>query len=194
MVPITVRGFLILCQVPHVAPPTAAILGLLSEICDSVSMDVTPARVSNDQREFLKILDWRIGNIHTTDSTDEMLQLAALIYLSRISGSLLNQPLKIEQRIHRAFSTLSHLRLCERQFPIFIVGCEARTDDQRAIILDLISRTEGNTASRSFGHTKLLLEAIWAQDDLIEGQHEGLRYCDKLSSTMSRCKVPPSFA
>lgn len=126
---------------------------------------------------------------------DEVFELAVLVYLNRILGPLLDdQPLRTQQRIDKAFAVLSKLSSCERQFPVFILGCEARTDKQRAIVLDLIFQTEVNAASRSFKHIKLLLEVIWAQDDLVDGQHGDLSYWNKLSSTMSRFGYPPCFA
>ena len=149
----------------------------------------------DDHREYLKILDWRIRSTPKADAMDEAFELATLVYLNRISAPLLDdQPLRTQQRIDKAFAVLSQLGSCERQFPVFVLGCEARTDTQRAIVLDLISKTEGNVASRSFRHVKLLLEAIWAQDDLVDGQHGSLNYWNKLSSTMSRSPNPPCFA
>lgn len=175
------------------APSSFAILELLSDIYGTVVAGVKPAEVTDDYRSYLKILEWRLRNLQIASPVDEVFQLATLIYLNRICGSLLDQPLKTEQRIHSVFTLLPQLSSCERQLPVFIVGCEARTDQQRAIILDLISRTERNAASRSFRHVKLLLEAIWAQDDLVDGQHEVLSYHDRLLSTIRRCGNAPSF-
>lgn len=152
-------------------------------------------KMSDDHREYLKILDWRIRRIPKANAMDEVFELAALVYLNRMLGPLLDdQPLRTQQRIDQAFAVLSRLNSCERQYPVFILGCEARTDEQRAIVLDLISKTEGNLASRSFKHIKLLLDVIWAQDDLVDGQHGDLSYWNKLSSTMSRFADPPCFA
>ena len=159
-----------------------------------MSVDTTSVEMSQDHREYLKILDWRIRNTPKADAIGEAFELATLIYLNRTSRPLLDdQPLRTQQRIDKAFAVLSQLNSCERQFPVFVLGCEARTDNQRAIVLDLISRTEGNVASRSFNHVKLLLEALWAQDDLVDGHHGDISYWNKLSSTMSRCVNPPCF-
>lgn len=176
--------------VPH---SIVAMLDLLSEVCDSVSPDIESIRELDDYKSFLKVLDWRIRSIKFTAAVDELYQLAILIYLDRISGTLLNQPLRTQQHIDRAFTILSQLSSCERQFPVFIIGCEARTDNQRAIILDLISKTEKNNASRSFNYVKRMIQAIWAQDDLFDWQLGDLDYWNKLSSTMSRCTIPPSL-
>ncbi|RYP19018.1 hypothetical protein DL765_003601 [Monosporascus sp. GIB2] len=180
-------------ETSHASPSTVALLELLSEICDSVPGDTGPIEELDDHKSFLKVLDWRIRSVKVAHPVDELYQLAMLVYLHRISGTLLNQHLRTQQRIDEAFAILSQLGSCERQFPVFIFGCEARTDHQRVIILELISRTERNNASRSFNYVKLLMQAIWAQDDLVDSQNGDLDYWNKLSSTMSRCAIPPSF-
>lgn len=156
--------------------------------------EVTSIGMSSDRREYLKILDWRIRSIPKANAMDEAFELTTLIYFNRIASPFLEQSLRTQQRIDKAFAVVSQLDYSEWQFPVFILGCEARTDNQRAIILDLISRTEATAALRSLKHVKLLLEAIWAQDDLVDGQSRDLSYWNRLSFTMSRCNHLPCFA
>ena len=180
-----------------------ATLELLSEVCDRVHArppDTKSVPDLDSYKTFLKVLDWKIRSVPVSKSADddtsytttavELYRLAMLVYLDRISGDLLDQPTKTRQQVDKAFMIFAQLSSCERQFPLFILGCEARTDDQRAIILDLISRTEKSISSRSPLHVKLLLQAVWAQDDLADHQ---LTYWDKLSSMMSCCAVVPSL-
>lgn len=101
--------------------------------------------------------------------TMELHQLAMLTYLNRMSKFQANQRTRMQQYLDRSFILLNRLGSCNRQFPVFILGCETRTDEQRAAVLDLISRTEKGVGSRSFKHVRLLLETIWAQDDLADG-------------------------
>ncbi|KAI0547913.1 hypothetical protein F4679DRAFT_552553 [Xylaria curta] len=180
----------ILAQSSHAMQSDATILRLFAEVYDSAPLDAHSCEVAADTEEFIKILDWRIRSASTTD---EAFQLAALVYLDRITDSLVIEPSRTKKNITRAFAHLSKLPHYKRQLPVFILGCEARSDEQRAIILDLISRTEENTAVRSFNHVKVLLAAIWAQDDLVDEQTRGLNYGNKLTSTISRCSFPPSF-
>ncbi|KAK9425538.1 putative Zn(2)-C6 fungal-type domain-containing protein [Seiridium unicorne] len=121
----------------------------------------------------------------------QLYQLALLVYLNRSSEGLMNQTVGIKEHIDRAFAIFSRLSSCKQQFPIHIIGCEARDDEQRAVVLDLIARTEKTNSSRSFHYCKKILQAVWAQDDLAYGNSIGYR--DKLISIMSRCKVVPSF-
>lgn len=120
----------------------------------------------------------------------ELYRLAVLVYLDRASDNLLNQGAKAQEQIDRAFTILAQLRSCERQFPIFILGCEARSDDQRAVVLDLIDRTEKGVSSRSCNHLRLLLQAIWTQDDLAVRE---ANYWDKVSYIISCCNILPTF-
>jgi hypothetical protein len=149
----------------------------------------------DDYKEHLKILHWRIRKITTEDTEDEAFVVATSIYLHRLSSPFLDDQLqKREALVLNGFNVLSRLDSCERQFPVFILGCEARTDCQRGGILDLISRTEGKVGSRSFKHVKAILEGIWAQNDLVDGQNGEISYWNGLSAAMSRYTEPPCFA
>lgn len=150
---------------------------------------------SDNFKQFVKILDWKLKVIPTKSPIEEAFQIAALIYLGRVSGTLLEERLRTQQRMERAFQLLTELASCERQFPIFILGCEARTDKHRMIVLDLITRTLDSPASRSFDHVKLLLEAIWAQDDLEDDKmQKETNYWKNINLTMRRSAIVPSFA
>ncbi|KAK6957465.1 hypothetical protein Daesc_000251 [Daldinia eschscholtzii] len=189
-------------EASQAAPPALTIVELLSEVCDAVSTR-PPAGSSvedvNDYKSFLKILDWRIRSIPVKSMVDdnadaslitELYQLAMLVYLHRATENVLNQTSRTQQHIDRAFTIFSQLDSCVRQFPIFVLGCEARRDDQRAVVLELISRSEKLESSRSFNHVKILMQAIWAQDDLANGD---INYWDKLSYIISRCSILPTF-
>ncbi|KAG6359404.1 hypothetical protein INS49_012925 [Diaporthe citri] len=181
---------------------TSALPELLSEFCDSVPR--SPSGVANgqaldDHKAFLTVLDWRIRTVPVLLKPDEAVdittaveiyRLAVHVYVNRVSENVLGQAARTQQRIDEGFALLSQLPSCERQFPILVLGCEARTDDQRAIILDLISRTEKRVTSRSFNHVTVLLHALWAQDDLADSE---LNYWTKLTSIISGCAIAPSL-
>jgi hypothetical protein len=96
----------------------------------------------------------------------------------------------VQEYLDKAFAMLSALSACERQFPIFILGSEARTDHERAIVLDLMARTESRKSSRSLVHANLLVQAVWAQDDLA---HAKLEYWKKMTAIISCCSIVPSL-
>lgn len=178
-------------------------LNLLSQVCDTVSSSAIPPETSDnvdDYKGFLGVLDWRIRSLpipNVTDDDDDatlvmkLYQLAMLLYLNRSSEGLIDQPIRTQQQIDQAFAIFPRLSSCKQQFPIYVIGCESRTDEQRAVVLDVISRTEKMSSSRSFNHCKILLQAVWAQDDL--AQWNNISYRGKLTSVMSRCVIVPTF-
>ncbi|PMD55003.1 uncharacterized protein K444DRAFT_568912 [Hyaloscypha bicolor E] len=181
-------------EVNYVAPSTEPILELLSQVYDSVPRDITSIPISDDYKEYLKILHWRIRKIITEDTADEAFVIATSIYLYRLSSPFIDDQQKKDALVLNGFNVLSRLDSCELQFPVFILGCEARTDCQRGGILDLISRTEGKIGSRSFKHVKAILEGIWAQNDLVDGPNGEISYWNGLRAAMSRYTEPPCFA
>jgi hypothetical protein len=186
-----------------VSPPILSILNLLSQVCDIVSSSAIQPETSgnvNNYKSFLEVLDWRIRSLpipKVADDDDDTIlviklyQLAMLVYLNRSSEGLINQPIRIQQQIEQAFAIIPRLSSCKQQFPIFVIGCESRTDEQRAIVLDVISRTEKMSSSRSFNHCRGLLQAVWAQDDLAESND--FSYRGKLTTVISSCIILPTF-
>ncbi|KAJ5833245.1 hypothetical protein N7474_001556 [Penicillium riverlandense] len=178
-------------------------LKLLAEVCNTVATappHVLSSQGSDSFKSYLKILAWRIRSVVISDNTIggrsdmaalvELFQLATLVYLSRIFGNTFEPAFETQQRIERAFNIFSQLSSCDRQFPLLILGCEARTDAERCTVLDLISRTEERTSSRSLFLTKKLIQAIWVQDDLSQGH---IVYTEKLSAILTCCTILPTF-
>ena len=184
-------------------------LTLLSQVCDTVSSSVIPSHTSDsldDYKGFVQVVDWRIRSLPISPTSDDddythvsdqqtltmfLYQLSLLLLLNRSSNGLIDKPIKTQQLIDKAFSIFARLSSCKQQFPIHVIGCEARTDEQRALILDIISRTENMSSSRSFNYTKRILQAVWAQDDLRDGNNLG--YHDKLNWVISHCMIVPAF-
>jgi hypothetical protein len=177
-------------------------LELLAELSDAVMIhpqDALAVQQFEDYKGYIRILDWRIRNLSTRSDSmhdsehnvvSEIFKIATLVYLNRVTGDLLDQAESIQSNLDRAFTLFSKMSSCDRQYPLFIIGCEARTDEQRLTVMDLISRTEQRSSSRSLNHVKILVQAIWAQDDLAE---KGLDYSKKMSTVISSCTIIPSL-
>lgn len=73
---------------------------------------------------------------------------------------------------------------------MFVLGCEARTDEQRGVILSIMEGTERTAASRSLNYLRRILNALWAQDDLAEQE---LDRREKLGAIFSHCAILPTF-
>ncbi|KAH6639954.1 tRNA synthetases class I-domain-containing protein [Truncatella angustata] len=176
-------------EISSLPPPVFSMLNLLSQVCDTVSSSKIPPETSDnvgDYKGFLEVMDWRIRSLpipkatHDKDGVSDdatlvlqLYQLAMLLYLNRSFEGLIDQPIITQQHIDKAFAILPRLSSCRQQFPIHVIGCEARTDEQRAVVLDLISRTEKMSSSRSFNYCKRILQAVWAQDDLAVEDEDG---------------------
>lgn len=180
-------------------------LQLLSDVCHAVATrppPAAPAEQLNKHHTNIQTLAWRIQNIDISAHrekaansiecarTAELFQQSMLVYLTRVTGNLLEPVHTTDQRVHQALLTFSQLDICERQFPLFIFGCEARTDDERCVVLELIDRTEKSASSRSLFLVKRLIMSTWVQDDLAGGD---LGYMDKLSAMISCCTIMPTF-
>ena len=181
-------------------------LNLLSQVCDIVLSGVILPRTSGNVdnfKNYLEVLDWRIRSVpigkgpdnkdHVSDDATlvmQLYQLAILLFLNRSFETLIDQPRRMQQHIDKAFTIFPRLSSCKQQFPILIIGCEARTDEQRAIVLDVISRTE-MSSSRPLNYCKIILEALWAQYNLADGTN--ISYRDNLTVVISHCLIVPSF-
>ncbi|KAI1426169.1 fungal-specific transcription factor domain-containing protein [Xylaria sp. FL1777] len=191
-------------QLSHATSPAIGVVALLSDLFDAVAPNQVPtpsAETSDEHKSFLKILDWKIRNISIEDivgddrSDDvlmnaEVYKLAMLVYIHRASSNMLGQTAVTQQYIDEAFARFAEMTACHRQFPVFILGCEARTDSQRVTVLDLIARTGQHHASRSLEQIKILIEAIWVQEDLANGE---IDYKVKLKYVFGCCRNVPSF-
>ncbi|KAL3471255.1 fungal-specific transcription factor domain-containing protein [Aspergillus californicus] len=167
-----------------------ALLGLLSEGCDLLSN--RQRMLGPEYESALKLLK-KSKALFITDSKNPILEifhLAILIYLNRATNHAIEPASKTHLRIERAFSLLPTMAACERQFPLFVLACEARTDQERCTILDLLARTGKAVSSRSVALLTRLIEAVWVQDDLATGW---LDYGEKLRAIIGRCPNLPTF-
>ncbi|KAI0424662.1 fungal-specific transcription factor domain-containing protein [Xylaria sp. FL1042] len=157
-----------------------------------------------DYSNYLRILEFNIrqtllSNVaHEGDTNTqlvtELFTLALLVYLGRATSDLLPELVdKTEHHIEKVFSIFPTLECCDRQFPLFVLGCEARNEEDRVNFLDLVSRTQTRSQAAPLVQVETLVKASWAQSDLAD--HAGLKldYIEKLNALISSCKVIPTF-
>jgi hypothetical protein len=128
----------------------------------------------------------------TIELIAELYRLAALVYLERVGRGASRYSLEVEMLLEDSFVILEKLDRCERPFPLFIVACEAQTDAQRQVVLDILNKTKTVRPCGNLYSTKVLVEAAWIQDDLHE-EHE-LSALAKYNAIMSTYRRLPSFA
>ncbi|KAI9158029.1 hypothetical protein HJFPF1_06015 [Paramyrothecium foliicola] len=139
--------------------PDHAILELLSEVCEVIIDPVDPRSHEEGYKKRLKSLEWNIKNIpfsryaapdknenrlksSALSTNAELYQTATLIYLKRASQNPMEPPADLDHIIQRGFAIPAQAPSCGHFFPLFILACEARTEEQRASILCLIDRSE----------------------------------------------------
>ncbi|KAI0444121.1 fungal-specific transcription factor domain-containing protein [Xylaria telfairii] len=182
-------------------------INLLEETYNAVSAKRSKQRSEDEQADYLRylrILDFNIrqtllsnvahGNDTNTQLVTELFNLALLVYLRRATSDLLPEMVgETDQHIQNAFSIFRNLEFCDRQFPLFVLGCEARCEEDRVVFLDLVSRTQGRSQAAPLAQVETLVMASWAQSDLSD--HAGLKldYVEKLNALISSCKVMPTF-
>ncbi|KAF2272616.1 uncharacterized protein EI97DRAFT_406091 [Westerdykella ornata] len=181
---------------------TLSVLEILREVCDAVPVVQRLAVMTVGERDdyvrHLQALDWRLRNIDTGDQSQSaelrdmvnLYRLAVLIYLHRATEDVLGFTATTEKYLDEAFEIFARLEACERQFPLFILGAEARTEEERAVVLELMSRTEGRRSSRLLTYVRALVNAVWTQQDLSGG---ALNYREKITAVISACSIVPSL-
>jgi hypothetical protein len=155
-------------------------------------MDSLELRLQNIRQEC------RIGDITETQlqrdrssSIAELYRLSALIYLDRVARGAPKASVKANKWIQDAFKILQTLRICERPFPLFVIAVEACTDDQRAIILKVITSTMEEHPLGAISSIKRMIEAAWVQSDLNLDQE--LDSLLKYNTVISANRTPPAF-
>lgn len=194
-------------KIPHISKYAHEVVGLLSEVFNTIMYTWSPQYSDEDYRQYLDGLETRlqrhlplagaeIGTLPQavtkgTASEIELFRLAALVYLERASKNFSGQSKKLQCWTDEACSILAELGSCRHPFPLFIFGCEGRTDERRLAILHLIAATEQDPHVRNLREVKALIQSVWTQDDLaVDGQVEYIR---KLNLVISSKDDIPSF-
>ncbi|KFY99417.1 hypothetical protein V498_00789 [Pseudogymnoascus sp. VKM F-4517 (FW-2822)] len=123
--------------------------------------------------------------------TMELFKIASLIYLKRASRNFSGTTPQIDAMVERAYVLLGDLETFDPAFPLLIIGCEARTDEQRMRMLEHIGRVMKASSLRDLLGLQDILQQIWVQDDLAVGYE--LDYLNKLDAVITSYRIMPSF-
>ncbi|KAK8139352.1 hypothetical protein PG984_002732 [Apiospora sp. TS-2023a] len=179
---------------PPCPNPTFGILNMLSDICGTLLDPRDPKSREPNYINHLRTLEVQLeettppslSNPSTTPKADvgtELYQLATRVYLARATQSPWESPASLETITRSVFEgTVVTCHSCEHFFPLFILACEARRDEDRAAVLGLIERTSRNSArgARSLGFVRGAVRGVWVQQDL---HAEGERVMDYVAVT-----------
>lgn len=126
-----------------------------------------------------------------TKKLAELFRLAAYIYLERLAKGSESQETKVRCLLDDAFGLLRELKVCERPWPLFIIALEARTDEERVLILSVLEQSLIQRPMGNLTITQRLIHAAWIQQDL-----HATSAIDPLlvyNTVVSGNRVPPSF-
>lgn len=179
----------------------------IAKTCDHVLNRDDPALNSSEHIEALDRLERRLihAKQHITQQDNmepsrldeaikvaELYRLAALVYLYRAGKRYPSTNSKVRAVTETGLRIVGRLRTCGRAFPLVIIGCQARCDEDRLAILGIFRRTLSCREISTEVGTQRFIEASWGQDDLHTG--EELDYVEKLNAIMNLGKCRPCFA
>ncbi|KIV88556.1 hypothetical protein, variant 1 [Exophiala mesophila] len=188
--------------VPQLSEHAPPVLALLGEICGTILYPWDSQYHSIEYQDYLGKLETRLETLELSDSRvgneseddikiTDLFRLAGLIYLERTSKSFSGQSPKVEGWVNKAFAIIASIERCRQPLPIFIIGCEARSDERRQEVLRLVSKTQTDPRVRNMHELGDLLQSFWVQDDLdVESEVE---YVRKVSLVVSTCAAVPIF-
>ncbi|OHE96007.1 hypothetical protein CORC01_08700 [Colletotrichum orchidophilum] len=182
-------------------------LRLLSEVVAEILPAGNPETPTEEYRRKFEKLKGDIESLQISASyslTDlkadriaaksEVYRLSTLVYLSRTTNQGEREDSEIAALVERGLQLLPVMGTCERPLPLLIFGCEARTDEERLRILNLVSNAENTLPARELHSVKTLLHALWTQDDLHADNILKPTYIEKLSAVFSASDLLPHFA
>lgn len=158
------------------------LMSIISKLNETVPAD-SNMELATSRNEVLRRLEQRLRSLYQLSTiqgleypvassepcvldTAEFYRIAALIYLERTCRRRPRDAPEVEHLVEAGLTILQRLKVCAVMWPLFIVACEAKTDEQRTIVL---ATFEASTAFRKAGNissVRGLTEAVWKQDDL----------------------------
>jgi hypothetical protein len=123
----------------------------------------------------------------------ELYKLSTLIYLIRGSQDPWQATANLTTLVDRAFNLPNHGPSCTHLFPLFIIGCEADTDERRVHVLEFINATTGRTHARNMRWFRAGIQSIWAQRDLHSDSDLMVKYLSMVSTIISSYDTLPSY-
>jgi hypothetical protein len=98
-------------------------------------------------------------------TTAELYRIATCLYLQRTSEHSHVEEIR-NVLLEQAFAVLESLPICTSPWPLFIVACEAGTDEQRIEILKVLDRMEDTRRIGNLVVLRDLIESYWKRLDL----------------------------
>ncbi|KAM0444331.1 hypothetical protein ACHAO4_010283 [Trichoderma viride] len=183
------------------------VLEPIAAVCDILVEPHDPRAQATEYQSKIHSLESTLINnpvpkttiIESDDGEDiiaELYHLATLVYLFNGSASSCTLNHQLDGLIDRGFYLIRKLSTCERSFPLLILGSEARNDEERMLLLELIHKTGAKHNDSSLMRIKAGLEMVWSQRDLEadEDEYSELSYLHRLDAIISSACTLPFFS
>jgi hypothetical protein len=185
------------------------LLDLLCQVIDAIRDRQSPDYKSASHLKLLKSLEIRLQGLeqhHSGISSSEpdeakdekhqrqvaeLYRLATLIYLLRIAKDDGRDAPGVTDAIDKAYRIIKQVDYCERPWPLFVIGLDANTEEQRLAVLTVIDRALDLQPLGPMALANRMIRDAWVQQDLCEsGQMD---YLPLYGRVISRNRVPPCF-
>ncbi|KAI8629940.1 fungal-specific transcription factor domain-containing protein [Xylariaceae sp. FL1651] len=116
-----------------------------------------------------------------TLATAELYRIATFLYLHRICNTEASQEIR-SAYLQQALQILSRLDVCTSPWPLFVIACEAETDDHKIIILNTLDLMDERRHIGNVFVLRHIIESFWKQQDLQAdtGRTGGLKWWDTI--------------
>ncbi|EHK47090.1 hypothetical protein TRIATDRAFT_306814 [Trichoderma atroviride IMI 206040] len=181
------------------------LLDLLCQVVDHVYEPGHPSRLSESHLKTVRSLEIRLkyleqrqaavlpsDTMQATQETQiaELFRLAATIYLVRMAKGEPETSKCLASAMDQAFRILNEIEYCDRPWPLFIIGLESRTEEQRSRMMQVLESSVKRRPLGSMTLVKRMVPDAWTQQDLREAPMEPFALYDVI---IGRNRVTPCF-
>lgn len=125
----------------------------------------------------------------------ELYRLSGLVCLAR-TGEIRfgwTSGYEVDGLVDEAVVVMSQMETCQRQFPLVVLGSQARTDRQRRAVSELLDRTMSKATGRRVGCLRKTIEVSWIQTDLHADQDLLLDFGQLIRALCGNCLSVPNL-
>lgn len=125
----------------------------------------------------------------------ELYRLSGLVCLARTGETRFGwmSGCEVEGLVDEAVVVMSQMETCQRQFPLVVLGSQARTDRQRRAVSELLDRTMSKATGRTIGCLRKTIEVSWIQTDLHADQDLLLDFGQLIRALCGNCLSVPNL-
>lgn len=178
------------------------LLDLLCQVVDNVHEPSHPDYLSESHLKTLRSLEIRLRYLEQRQAaidgpqsaqetqTAELFRLAAVIYLVRMAKGEPETSKRLADAMDQAFAVLDKLEYCDRPWPLFVIGLESRTEEQRVRMAEVLESSAKRRPLGSMTLVRRMVPDAWTQQDLREVPMEPFALYDMI---LGRNRVTPCF-